>query len=106
MSEMLDIDMSIDPEDVRDELRNELIVLNADLKQLNRDLDYSEFIRPFLAGEGPAEAHIPRMKKQIQRMQKVKDDFLEKKKDKPAPARAASGHHFAAPAASAGVAVY
>ena len=70
--------MSIDPEDVRDELRNELIVLNADLKKLDRDLDYSDFIRTFLAGEGPAEAQIPRMKKQIQRMQKVKDDFLEK----------------------------
>ena len=105
MSGMLDIDMSIDPEDVRDELRNELIVLNADLKKLDRDLDYSEFIRTFLAGEGPAEAQIPRMKKQILRMQKVKDEYLEKEKAKPAPARAASGHHFAAPAASAGVAV-
>jgi hypothetical protein len=67
---MLGEDMSIDPEDVRDELRTELIVLNAVLKDLNKNLDLADAIRPFLTGEGAQEAQIPRMRKLIQRMQK------------------------------------
>ncbi len=39
-------DNSIDPEDVRDDLRTELVMLNGALKQLNPDLDFSDTLRP------------------------------------------------------------
>ncbi len=42
-------DDSIDPEDVRDELRTELLLLNGALKQLNPDLDLLDAVRPLLA---------------------------------------------------------
>jgi hypothetical protein len=37
---MLGSDNSVDPEDVRDELRTELVLLNGALKQLAPDLDF------------------------------------------------------------------
>ena len=39
-------DNSIDPENVRDELRTELVLLDGALKQLNPDLDFSDALRP------------------------------------------------------------
>ncbi len=33
---------SVDVEDVRDEMRTDMIMLNGALKQLNKDWDYSE----------------------------------------------------------------
>ncbi len=50
-------DISIDPEDVRDKLRTELVLLNGALKQLNPDLDISDALSPLLADTGPALAH-------------------------------------------------
>ncbi len=43
---LLGSDDSIDPEDVRDELRTELVLLNGALRQLNPDLDLSDALRP------------------------------------------------------------
>ena len=42
---------SVDVEDVRDEMRTDLIMLNGALKQLNKDWDYSEVLRPLLTDE-------------------------------------------------------
>ena len=36
---LLGNDISTDPEDIRDELRTELILLNTEVKQMNPDLD-------------------------------------------------------------------
>ena len=69
-------DNSVDAEDVRDELKNDLVLLTADLKRLNPDLDYSGIINPLLAAGGPAIAHIPRLQKQKVRMVKIRDDLL------------------------------
>ncbi len=53
---MLGGSKSVHPENVRHELKNYLIQLNAVLKELNKNLDFSDAIHPFLAGEGPADA--------------------------------------------------
>ena len=67
---------SVDVEDVRDEMRTDLIMLNGALKQLNKDWDYSEVLRPLLTDQGPAFTQILRLKKQMERMIKIRDDFL------------------------------
>jgi hypothetical protein len=43
---------SIDPEDVRDELKTESIMLNGALKDLNKNYDFWEVVRPLLADQG------------------------------------------------------
>ena len=58
---MLGSDNSVDPEDVRDELRTVLVLLNRALKQLAPDLDFSDALRPLLADTGPALAHTQRL---------------------------------------------
>ena len=67
---------SVDVEDVRDEMRTDLIMLNRALKQLNKDWDYSEVLRPLLTDQRPAITQIPRLRKQMERMIKIRDDFL------------------------------
>jgi hypothetical protein len=61
-------DNSSDKEDLREDYKNKLIMLNATLKKLDKDMDFSEFIRPLLADTGPAVAHVPKLLKQIGRM--------------------------------------
>ncbi len=58
---MLGSDNSVDPEDVLDELKTDLNVLNGDLKQLNPDMDFSDVLRPLLSETGPALAHAQRL---------------------------------------------
>ncbi len=53
---MLGSDNSVDPDDVRDELMTELVLLNGALKKLDPDVDFSEVLRPLLADTGPAMA--------------------------------------------------
>ena len=79
---LLGNDISTDPEDIRDELRTELILLNTELKQMNPDLDFFEALRPLLADTGPAMAHVPRLRKQKARMEKIRDDYLRKAEEK------------------------
>ena len=67
---------SVDVEDVRDEMRTDLIMLNRALKQLNKDWDYSEVLRPLLTDQRPAITQMPRLRKQMERMIKIRDDFL------------------------------
>ena len=66
---LLGSDISTDPEDIRDELRTELLLLNTELKQMNPDFDLFEALRPLLADTGPAMAHVPRLQKQKARME-------------------------------------
>ena len=42
---------SVDVEDVRDEMRTDLIMLNGALKQLNKDWDHSEVLPELGAGD-------------------------------------------------------
>ena len=79
---LLGSDTSTDPEDIRDELRTELLLLNTELKQINPDFDFSDALRPLLADTGPAVAHVPRLQKQKARMEKIRDDFLRKAEEK------------------------
>ncbi len=41
-------DNSSDIEDLREEYKNELIMLNATLKKLDKDMDFSDIVRPLL----------------------------------------------------------
>ena len=65
---------SSDLEDLREEYKNELTMLHASLKKLNRDLDFSAIFNPLLAETGPAMAHVPRLAKQIARMKRYIDE--------------------------------
>jgi hypothetical protein len=67
-------DNSSDIDDLREEYKNELIMLNATLKKLDKDMDFSDIIRPLLADTGPAVAHVPKLFKQIVRMKKYIDE--------------------------------
>ncbi len=64
---------SNDLEDLREDKKNELILLHASLKALNRDLDFSAILNPLLAETGPAVTHVPKLSKQIARMKKYID---------------------------------
>ena len=50
---------SSDLEDTREEYKNELILLHATLKKLDRDMDFSAIFNPLLAETGPAMTHKP-----------------------------------------------
>jgi hypothetical protein len=75
---------SSDLEDLREDYKNELIMLHATLKTLNRDLDFSAILNPLLAETGPAVTDVQKLAKQIASMQKyikeneekVQADFL------------------------------
>jgi hypothetical protein len=66
-------------DDVKEDLKFELAVLNAALKDLNKNWDFTVFINPLLADQGPANAVVPKIKKQIDRMTKLRDEFLQTK---------------------------
>ncbi len=67
-------DNSSDLDDLREEYKNELIMLHATLKNL--DKDFSAILNPLLADTGPAVAHVPKLAKQIARM-KILDDIMD-----------------------------
>ena len=76
-------DSSTDIHDVRDELRTELITLNAQLKRLDNALDYSAVLRPYLEDTmAPSLFQIDRMRKQIERMTTLRDDFLRQEQER------------------------
>ena len=74
---MLGADDSLDQDDVKEELKMELVLLNATLKDLNPNWDFAPIINPLLSDQGPAMAVVPKLKKQIERMTKGRDDFLQ-----------------------------
>ena len=74
---------SVHEEDVRDEMRTELIMLNAALTELNKKWDFSDVFRSLLTDQGPAFTQIPRLKKQMmERMIKIRDAFLRKEQER------------------------
>ena len=77
---LLGSDTSNDPEDVRDELKTELVLLIGELKRISPDIDFSDALRPLLADRGPAVAHVPRLHKQKARMEKIRDDLARRRK--------------------------
>jgi hypothetical protein len=99
---------SSDLEDLREEYKNELIPVHATLMALNRDLDFSDILKPLLAETGPAVAHVLKLAKQIARMKiyindmknvrqeekKVQTDFL---RQSPAQTSGGSGCSAATP---------
>ncbi len=66
-------------DDGKKDLKFELAVLNAALKDLNKNWDFTVLINPLLADQGPAIAVVPKLKKQIDRMAKLGDEILQKK---------------------------
>ena len=50
---------SSDLDERREDYKNELVMLHASLKKLNRDLDFSAILNPLLAETGPAMTHKP-----------------------------------------------
>jgi hypothetical protein len=78
-------DNSTDPYDVRNELKMELILLNRDLKKLDKDLDMSAVLRPLLEDTEPMtplSAQIERLRKLKDRMTTVKDAFLRQEQER------------------------
>ncbi len=69
-------------EDAMDELKFQLGILNAALKKLDADWDFATFINPLLADQGPATAVVTKLKTQIERKTKIKDDFLRREERK------------------------
>ena len=63
-------------ENVKEDLKFELAVLNAAMKDLNKNWDFTLLINPLLA-QGPAIAVVPKLKRQIDRLTKLRDEFLQ-----------------------------
>ena len=65
----------MDPDEESDELRDDLVELNAALKKIDRDLDVSKIIEPLpvFVDVPPSEAWalLARMDRQVRRMQQV-----------------------------------
>ena len=57
--EQLFAENSSDIEDLREDYKNELLMLHVSLKALNRDVDFSAILNPLLAETGPAMTHVP-----------------------------------------------
>ena len=74
---MLGADDSLDQDNEKEDLKMELALLNTALKKLDPDFDFAPIINPLLSDQGPAMAVVPKLKKQIERMTKVRDDFLQ-----------------------------
>ncbi len=60
-------------EKVVEYLKNDLLLLNAALKKLDADWDFTAIITPLLSDQGPPLAVVPNLKRQIDRMTKLRD---------------------------------
>jgi hypothetical protein len=65
-----------------------LIVLHGEVKKLDVSWDFTAIVNPLLADQGPALLVIPRIKKAIERLRKLKDDFEQKARDLQRPSTA------------------
>jgi hypothetical protein len=65
----------------KEEMKFKLAVLNTALKHLNKNWDFTVLINTLLADQGPAIAVVPKLKRQIDRMTKLRDEFLQKMED-------------------------
>ncbi len=69
---------SSDLEDLREDYKNELIMLHASLKKLDRGLVFSAILNPLLAETGPAMTHVPKLARQVARMKQYIKELEEK----------------------------
>ena len=83
---MLGDEIPSDPEELREDLKTELVMLHATLKVLNKEYDFSEIVNPLLREAGPAEAHNKRLMNQIRRLTKIKDNLMRQEEEKRTPA--------------------
>jgi hypothetical protein len=70
--------VAAETENVKEDLKCKSAVLNAALKKLDADLDFSLLINPLLADQGPAIVVVPKLKRQIDRLTKLRDEFIKK----------------------------
>ncbi len=59
-----------------------MALLNVALKKLDADLNFTILINlrfSLLADQGPAIAVVPKLKRQIDRLTRLRDEFLQKK---------------------------
>ena len=72
---------STDLDAVKEDLKFELIVLHTEVMELNKKWDFSAIVDPLLADQGAPIAVIARLKKQIERLKKLRDDFQQKARE-------------------------
>jgi hypothetical protein len=85
---MIADETSTDVDAVREVLNFELIVLHGEVKELNKNWDFTKIVDPLLADQGPAFLLIPRNKKQIELLKKLKEGFEQKARDLQRPSAA------------------
>ncbi len=88
-------DNSTDVDAFRAELKFEWIMLHGEVKELNKSWDLT-VVNPLLADQGPALTLVPRIKKQIERLKKLKEDFEHKARDVQRPAAALAQSFYVA----------
>ena len=90
MDDMIVDDTSTDLEALRDELRFDMVLLHSEVMKLDKTWDFSDIIKPLMVDQGPPILVVPRIKKQIERLQKLRDDYYRTARDlqRPAPALA------------------
>ena len=88
MTHVIVDETSTDVDAVREDLRFELIVLHTEVRKLDPGWDFTAVVKPLLDDQGSAILGIPRIKKQIERMKKLRDDFHKKARDLQRPAAA------------------
>jgi hypothetical protein len=69
-------------ETVVEDLKFDLALLNAALKDLNKNWDFTALVTPLLSDQGPALAVAPKLKRQIDRMTKLRDEFQKKQAER------------------------
>ena len=88
MNHMIVDDTSTDLDALRDDLKFKMVVLHTEVKKLDPDWDFSLIVNPLLADQGPPLYVVARIQKQIERLQKLKDDFYRTARDSQRPAAA------------------
>ena len=88
MEHMIVDDTSTDVEALRDELRFKMVVLHTEVKKLDPDWDFSGIVKPLMDDQGPPLFLVPRIQKQIARLQQLKDDFYATARELQRPAAA------------------
>ena len=74
---------------VVEDLKFDLQVLNAAMKKLDADWDFTATITPLLSDQGNALAVVLKLKRQIDRMTKLRDEFLQQKQAEAMPDKTA-----------------
>ncbi len=74
---------------VVEDLKFALQVLHAAMKKLDADWDFSATITPLLSDQGHALAVAPKLKRQIERMERLRDEFLQQKQAQKMPVKPA-----------------